>query len=43
MIIDKRLNLDTELEYQKDGNLVFAQNVVLSSDGLAIQNEPAIV
>ena len=43
MIIDKNLNFDTELEYQKDGNLVFAQNVVLSNDGLAIQNEPAIV
>ena len=43
MIIDKKLNFDTELEYQKNGNLVFAQNIVLSNDGLAIQNEPAIV
>lgn len=42
MIIDKKLNLDTELEYLKDGSLVFAQNVVVSDDGLTIQNEPAI-
>lgn len=43
MVIDKKLNLDQELEYFPDGGLVFAQNVVVSNDGLTIQNEPAIV
>ena len=42
MIIDKELNLDTELEYLKDGSLIFAQNIITSNDGLTIQNEPAI-
>ena len=43
MVIDKKLNLDKQLEYCKDGDLVFAQNVVVSDDGLTIQNEPAII
>ena len=43
MVIDKKLNLDKELEYFDDGSLAFAQNVVVSNDGLTIQNEPAIV
>ena len=43
MVIDKRLNLDKELEYFADGELAFAQNIVVSKDGLTIQNEPAIV
>lgn len=43
MVIDKKLNLDKELEYFEDGSLAFAQNVVVSQDGLTIQNEPAIV
>lgn len=43
MVIDKKLNLDKQLEYCKDGDLVFSQNVVVSDDGLTIQNEPAIV
>lgn len=43
MVIDKELNLDQELEYFKDGGLAFAQNIIVSSDGLTIQNEPAIV
>ena len=43
MVIDKKLNLDKELEYFPDGSLSFAQNVIVSQDGLSIQNEPAIV
>lgn len=43
MIIDKKLDLDRQLEYFDDGGLAFAQNVVVSEDGLSIQNEPAIV
>jgi hypothetical protein len=43
MITDKKLNLDKELEYFPDGGMSFAQNVVVSQDGLTIQNEPAIV
>lgn len=43
MVIDKKLNLDTELEYFSDGSLSFAQNIIVSQDGLTIQNEPAIV
>ena len=43
MVIDKKLNLDKELEYFPDGSLSFAQNIVVSQDGLSIQNEPAIV
>ena len=43
MVIDKNMNLDQELEYFKDGSLAFAQNVIVSQDGLTIQNEPAIV
>ena len=43
MVIDKKLNLDKELEYFADGELAFAQNIVVSKDGLTIQNEPAIV
>lgn len=43
MVIDKNMNLDQELEYFKDGGLAFAQNIVVSPDGLTIQNEPAIV
>ena len=43
MVIDKKLNLDRELEYFPDGGLSFAQNIVVSQDGLTIQNEPAIV
>lgn len=43
MVVDKNMNLDQELEYFKDGGLAFAQNVVVSPDGLTIQNEPAIV
>lgn len=43
MVIDKKLNLDKELEYFPDGGLAFAQNIVVSDDGLTIQNEPAIV
>ena len=43
MVIDKKLNLDKELEYFPDGSLSFAQNVIVSQDGLTIQNEPAIV
>lgn len=43
MVIDKKLDLDKELEYFGDGGLAFAQNVVVSQDGLTIQNEPAIV
>lgn len=43
MITDKKLNLDKELEYFLDGGMSFAQNVVVSQDGLTIQNEPAIV
>lgn len=43
MVIDKKLDLDRELEYFKDGSLSFAQNVVLSKDTLAFQNEPALV
>ena len=43
MVIDKKLNLDKELEYFPDGGLSFAQNIVVSQDGLTIQNEPAIV
>ena len=43
MIIDKKLNLDKELEYFTDGSMSFAQNVIVSQDGLSIQNEPAIV
>lgn len=43
MIVDKNMNLDQELEYFKDGGLAFAQNIVVSQDGLTIQNEPAIV
>ena len=43
MITDKKLNLDKELEYFPDGSMSFAQNVVVSQDGLTIQNEPAIV
>ena len=43
MVIDKKLDLDKELEYFPDGSVSFAQNVVVSDDGLTIQNEPAIV
>lgn len=43
MIIDKKINLDKELEYFADGEVAFAQNIVVSNDGLTIQNEPAIV
>lgn len=43
MVIDKKLNLDKELEYFPDGGLSFAQNIIVSQDGLTIQNEPAIV
>lgn len=43
MVIDKKLNLDKKLEYFADGELAFAQNIVVSNDGLTIQNEPAIV
>ena len=43
MVIDKKLNLDKELEYFPDGSLSFAQNIIVSQDGLSIQNEPAIV
>ena len=43
MVIDKKLNLDKQREYCKDGDLIFSQNVVISDDGLTIQNEPAIV
>ena len=43
MVIDKKLNLDKELEFFPDGGLSFAQNVIVSQDGLTIQNEPAIV
>lgn len=43
MVIDKKLNLDKELEYFPDGGLSFAQNIIVSNDGLTIQNEPAIV
>ena len=43
MVIDKKLNLDREFEYFPDGGLSFAQNIVVSQDGLTIQNEPAIV
>lgn len=43
MVIDKKLNLDKELEYFPDGGLAFAQNIVIGEDGLTIQNEPAIV
>ena len=43
MVIDKKLNLDKELEYFPDGSLSFAQNIIVSQDGLTIQNEPAIV
>ena len=43
MVIDKKINLDKELEYFSDGGLSFAQNVIVSQDGLTIQNEPAIV
>lgn len=43
MVIDKKLNLDKELEHFSDGELSFAQNVIVSQDGLSIQNEPAIV
>ena len=43
MVIDKKLDLDKQLEYFEDGGLAFAQNVVVSQDGLTIQNEPAIV
>ena len=43
MVIDKKLNLDKQLEYCKDGDLIFSQNIVVSDDGLTIQNEPAIV
>ena len=42
MVIDKKLNLDREYEYFPDGGLAFAQNIVLSQDGLCIENEPAI-
>lgn len=42
MVIDKKLNLDKQLEYCKDGDLIFSQNIVVSDDGLTIQNEPAI-
>ena len=43
MVIDKKLDLDKELEYFQDGGLPFAQNVIISEDGLSFQNEPAIV
>ena len=42
MVIDKKLNLDKQYEHFPDGGLAFAQNIVLSQDGLCIENEPAI-